>query len=182
MNKLGDSLTIFCIFLTFSKLGNPFCWCCVNGLRRFTIRGFGEVVFAPMVSWMISWIQIYDLRVCRGRFASVETLNIIWICIVHPGCFFPIAFYVLGSQDVWPLLSNGVFLLGASLWWLGKVSPRNHLLIGWLCVWCMVWLGWVSPMTPPCYWLVFLNSLWNPTLCWLDYECMVLAMCEPVVP
>ena len=49
VSKLGASLMFFDIFLAFSKLENPFSCCCVNGLRRFTIYGFGEVIFAPVV-------------------------------------------------------------------------------------------------------------------------------------
>ena len=94
------------------------------------------------------------MAVCRGNFSLVEQWSILWDRIVHSGCSLQFPFLFLGSRDIWPLPSNGILLLGVSLWWLSKVSQRKHLFIGWLCVWCMVCPKWVSPRTPPCYWVV----------------------------
>ena len=116
--------------------------------------GLGEIVFYPLVAidvFLNSDLQYEGLY--RYFFLS-SAIDHFMGHIVHSNCFSQLSFLFLFSQDVSPLHDNGIMLLGVSLWWLGKVSPRNHLLIGWLCVWCMVRLGWVIPRTLPCYWHV----------------------------
>ena len=61
-------------------------------------------------------------------------------CFGFPGC--------LGLTQQWYFVVGCILVMD----WMGK--SKEPYLIGWLCVWCMVWLGWVHPRTPPCYWLI----------------------------
>ena len=74
------------------------------------------------------------------------------------------------------LLSEGGFPFHQIIFGCKTFSFIPNMCILLLCAF-LCWLGGVSPRNPSVRWLVVFGGD-----CWLDCGCMVLAMCELVVP
>ena len=142
------------------------CWGCFGHVKPINVSEFESM------RWEFE----------RVIFAYVNPLNRCWIQVAHLGADFPHSPNCFLVEKCFLHIHHVHFVVVGILVMAWK-SKSKEPSVDWMTACLMYWLAWLSKSKDPSLLLAcFLNNMWNPTVYWLDYEHMVLAMCELVIP